>query len=208
MRAMRTLPFLAILAAACGGNVVYVDDGGGGSGSGASGPVGPGTTSGPTTNTSVSATSVTTGFMSTCQAVCSAASQCFEGNCLDQCASLYVPGCDAVTDAFLLCAIANLPAGQCEISGNACESEAMAYDACVNGTPPPPPDCSQSSCAFEVCWCSADCFGGTLVADCDDFGPSNCRCYFDDQLIGTCDGQTCQVEQSCCYDLLLGGAPD
>lgn len=185
--------------------MVYVDDGGGGSGSGAAGPVGPGpTTSGPSTNTSDVGTSVTTGFMSACQQVCSVASQCFTGDCETQCGSLYVPGCEAETDAFLYCAAASLQPGQCELVPGACESESAAYDQCINGNPN---GCSQPSCAFEVCWCSAECFGGTLVADCDAFGPSTCACYFNDEYIGSCDGQTCQVDQSCCYDLLVA-TPD
>jgi hypothetical protein len=63
--------------------------------------------------------------------------------------------------------------------------------------------CTNESCYFEVCDCYADCFGGKLEVSCAGFGASSCSCTYNGEYIGSCDGQTCQVEGSCCINLLV-----
>ncbi len=186
----------AVLVLACGGNVVFEGAaGGGGEGAGAAGST---TTKSGSTTKGVSATSVSTGAATPCELWCAEVPEvCWGDECMQLCASMYVPGCEAQTDALLLCGAANLPPETCTLPEDLCRAEVAAYSQCVD-----PGGCGPSSCAFEECWCSATCSGGTLVADCDSFGPTSCDCYFNDAYIGSCMGDTCDVQASCCSDLL------
>ena len=196
------------LVAACGGQVVYVeDDGSGAGGSGAAGP-GPGPGPGP------GSTSTGPGIETVCQGWCNAYAACLgEPSCVDTCESLFDSGCEPELAAFLTCLTNNFT-GNCEDPIAACSAQQQAYEACLEGPSP----CTTDFCDGAPdggCYCSGICFNELkLEQQCyllvgDGNGgqpgpppppPSDCDCYLDGSYIGTCEnvGFACSIEEGCC----------
>jgi hypothetical protein len=208
---------MTVLFVGCGGVVNYTEDGGEGAagGVGGSGPV---TTTSPTntnTNTNTTTTtnsmSVTTGPLTTCDAVCAAFNACESApNCVDDCAGLYVPGCESEAEALLQCYLSIL-SSSCDFQPEQCLSQLEAYDSCANSS-----DCFTTGCDDgPACSCSGECFGGTIDQICqppqpgpDGGGPPppavECECYFDGNFFGTCFQEPfqCSIEEGCCQFLI------
>lgn len=193
---------------ACGGNVVFVEDGGEG-GSGASGPT---TTSSPTTTkattqatNTTSASSVSTGMQTPCETFCSApAAECFGSDCAQVCANVYVPGCEAESEALILCYAQYLTAG-CGI-GSECFQYENAYSQCVSA----PTGCSDFECEADgdYCDCYGQCFGTNLEQYCFVTPTlTQCNCYGDFGLIGNCSQPTlsCSLDTGCCKQFFFEG---
>lgn len=192
---------------ACGGSVVFVEDGGDG-GSGGSGPTtasSPTTTKTTTKTTTNAQSSVSTGMLTPCETFCSApAGQCFGGDCPQVCANVYVPGCEAESDALILCYAKYLNAG-CGI-GTECLDQENAYSACVSQ----PTDCQDFECdgQGDYCDCYGQCFGTNLEQYCYATPSSiECTCYGDFGTIGTCSqpSLSCSLDTGCCKQFFFEG---
>ena len=195
-------------AGACGGSVVFVEDGGEG-GSGGSGP----TTASSTTKTTTKATTTTTGpssvstgvALTPCETFCGAPSgECFGADCEQVCASIYTPGCEAESDALILCYAQYLNAG-CGI-GSECFGPENAYSACVSQ----PTDCQDFECdgQGDYCDCYGQCFGTNLEQYCYATPSSiECTCYGDFGTIGTCSqpSLSCSLDTGCCKQFFFEG---
>lgn len=222
MPTMKQLLFTGLVGlwVGCGGVVNYTEDGGEGAAGGVGG-AGPSTTTSPTNNSTTTTTNnstVTTGPVSTCDLFCGALSNCQEPfpGCQDECAQIYVPGCEGQAEALLQCYIAVLTS-TCELSENDCLAEVEAYAQCSG-----PSECFTTGCDDGPgCSCTGECFGGTLEQLCKPPMPGDggggpppppqieCECYFDGGFLGTCfqDPFQCSIEEGCCQFLLSGPQP-
>jgi hypothetical protein len=193
------------LLVACGGNVVFVEDGDDGIGSGAGGPG-----SGPGSGTA-------SGKVTGCDLLCAQHADCLGGgDCQATCKQIYVPGCEAEADALATC-LAGAFGPSCDV-GFECVSEIEAYSSCAGGIEPPPPDpsCATSSCdaGGESCGCDGTCFGGDLSVGCQTVpdGGVECKCSYDGpdgHADAVCSqfSLDCSLETNCCQSALFGGGP-
>ncbi len=203
---------LALVGAACGGKVVYIEDGDGSGGSGAAGGAGPGPGPGPGPSQT---STTTTGPGDTCTQFCAVWGACSEGgNCVAECQQLFGDDCDAEANAFLVCLTQNFN-GTCEIDGDTCSFELNQYAACTSTGP----GCVTDFCdggGPGGCYCQGTCFGQDLLEQ-QCFGPMPggpgggppppplCDCFFNGEYIGSCDspGFECSIEGGCCQNLLF-----
>jgi len=198
----------AALLVACGGNVVFVEDGDDGIGSGAGGP-GSGPGAGPGSGTA-------SGQGNGCQLLCATHPECLDvGDCESTCEQIYVAGCEKEADALVTC-LAHAFDANCSV-GFDCVAEIEAYGSCVSVNPPPPPpdpECTTNGCdgGGNQCGCQGDCFGGQLNVRCQNVPDEGviCDCSFDGQdghQDASCQqGQLdCSLETSCCVTALFGG---
>ena len=201
---MRTAYLFFVVLTACGGKVVFVEDGaeGGNAGTGANG-------SGPSTNSSTGTGTVQT----PCEQACSQHPECFEngtGDCTGQCLGMYPDTCHAEVDALILCFLANV-GPSCRLSGE-CSSEQAAVDDCLDQG-----QCQNRECEVGdwFCRCSGTCAGVDLEENCylvRSPGPGDdppvqvtCECLSDGIFIGSCGDVElhCDLSAGCCQDVLL-----
>lgn len=204
-----------LFAVACGGKVV-VDSGpsgtGGAGGAGGSGgdtvssasvsPVG-------VTTGQVTAVSSSTGGASLCEQICATQQMmgCGDAGCVTGCEEAYANAgsCAPQLDAFIICA---LKSGglTCEGVPQGCESQAKAYQACID---PGPADCGDISCSVGSngdCSCQGICNGSFLEVQCSPGDLTNfCTCFKDGMPIGKCSepqngGSSCNLQGGCCAD--------
>jgi hypothetical protein len=126
---------------------------------------------------------------------------CVGGDCLEECAGIYAPGCAPEADAYLNCLIEAVPSNDCDFDEDFCFDEAFALDSCGLGP------CSTSGCSGdgERCSCAGSCNGALVEQFCFPVAPGqlNCDCYVDGDYEITCFDDTpaeaCSgVELSCC----------
>jgi hypothetical protein len=176
-------PVLALLAAACGGNVV-VDATGGQGGTGGSG-----------------------GGSSACEADCDAIAT---AGCplpeQDQCVSQCLQGlaelgkCAPASIAYIRCH-AQLPAAQV-CSPGTCEDEQTALYSCAH----PPGGCTVTSCTLGSggTQCPSTCGSNSYETVCTDTPPSYaCTCTLNGATVGTCT-ETDSSLGGCCWGIFAG----
>ncbi|MFO0550784.1 MAG: hypothetical protein U0271_20490 [Polyangiaceae bacterium] len=226
-RALGFIVLFASLNAGCGAKVVFSEDGdgnggAGGAGTGATGAEGPGpgpgsTTTNTTTNTTGPGSTVSTGPGTLCDQLCAQFEQCVGPTCLDDCSTIYVPGCEAQADAYLGCILQFLTP-QCDLPPDACFAESQNWDACANGGSCTTQECSQG---MNGCNCIGECNGQKIQEQCTVGGPPPpggeppppggppppqvfCDCFENGGYIGSCNqfNLDCSLEGGCCKDLL------
>ncbi|MBL8743737.1 MAG: hypothetical protein JNK04_21655 [Myxococcales bacterium] len=179
---MRAALLALVALTACGGKVVFVDDGGGGDGQGGQ----------LTTSTG------TTPLGTPCEKLCFGTPSCeTKPGCLESCESNYTLGCEAEADAFYLCQFESFDPVTCAPSF--CEAELDALHACQDGA------CSTSCDQDEFsCSCSQSCEFEILDVRCS-LGPSGveCECQRNGAFVGTCGESAldCDPSAGCCAQI-------
>lgn len=197
---------------ACGGKVVYSEDGDGGGGAGGVGGTGPGPGSSvsSTTNVATSSTvSTSSGPMNACELLCSSLELCIGPTCLQDCASIFGQGCDPQAESLLGCYVNAVDPMSCEYDGS-CDQLIVEYDQCVNGGA----DCFETECfgGGNGCGCDGVCFQDVGVKVECNFQPNGgvtCDCTTNQGFGTQCfqDELECSIQGSCCYDALFGPQP-
>lgn len=191
---------------ACGGSVVFSEDGEGGSGASASTSTSsPGTTKATKAGTTTPASSSST-VLTPCQAFCQGiGGQCHGDQCLAACEAAYVAGCEAQADALINCFALHYNS-ECLIPGDQCLGQEVAYNDCLTTHPP----CDTFECVEDVeyCYCSGECLGSPHSQECYWTGDVvQCDCYGDFGVVGSCNQESlsCELDTGCCKELLFEG---
>jgi hypothetical protein len=184
-----TIVVSAVALAACGGQVVFEEDGGGVGGSTASSQSTSSSTDKPKPGPEPDPR------RDLCESICQP--PCAENNCVESCLDeLFGGGCDHQAGDLITCWANNLDINSCTIIG-ACEAEQAAYAECPLNT------CSDGCSHSDLdCSCLRDCDGGEYQMSCEliDDAVANCECSIGGTLIVTCveTHLACDIDFGCC----------
>ena len=195
---------VALLAVACGGNVV-VDSGSGGSGGGDITTTGDGSSG----VTSPVGPASSTGGVSLCEQVCAAlqAQGCGAANCVADCQQSYASAgsCAPLLDAVAACYL-NATSPVCDDPFE-CDDAVNSYTSCFT-----PGECGSEDCSGSSdgsCSCDGKCNGSLLQVQCLPGNATDfCTCFKDGAPIGKCtelqqSGTSCDLFGGCCGPLFF-----